>query len=87
MTQVEAKRMSWRCRRGLLELDIVLERFVARHYSALTPEAVQCFDTLLDYPDSELWELIVGKQHSQPPHEQALLTILRTCAVAEGALP
>lgn len=84
MMGVEAKRMLWRCRRGLLELDIVLERFVARHYATLTPQALQCLDTLLDYPDTELWELIVGKQQSKLPDEQALLTALRNCATGEG---
>jgi antitoxin CptB len=85
MMSAEAERMRWRCRRGLLELDIVLGHFVARHYASLSPEALQCFNTLLDYPDSELWELIVGKQHSKRAEEQALLATLRTCAVAEGA--
>ncbi len=85
MMSAEVERMRWRCRRGLLELDIVLERFVARHYASLSPEALQCFNTLLDYPDSELWELIVGKQHSKRTDEQALLVTLRTCAVAEGS--
>lgn len=78
-----ARRLLWRCRRGLLELDIVLERFVARHYATLSPEALQCLDTLLDYPDNELWELMVGKQRSERPDEQALLEVLRGCAVKE----
>lgn len=81
---VEAKRMLWRCRRGLLELDIVLERFVARHYATLPPQALQCLDTLLDYPDNELWELIVGKQNSKQPDEQALLKVLRDCAAGDA---
>lgn len=71
--------MLWRCRRGMLELDIVLERFVARHYATLAPEAVQCLDDLLEYADNDLWELIVGKQAGLPA-QRALLTALRSCA-------
>lgn len=80
MMEAEAKRMRWRCRRGMLELDIVLERFVMQHYPALKPEGLKCFDILLDYPDGELWELIVGKKHSDQPDARKLLAMLRNCA-------
>ena len=55
------ERVRWRCRRGLLELDIVLGRFVERHYAALDQAARGAFDLLLDMPDTELWDMITGK--------------------------
>jgi antitoxin CptB len=54
-------RLRWRCRRGLLELDIVLEHFVVRHFDELDAARQQQFLTLLELPDNELWDLITGK--------------------------
>ncbi len=54
------ERIRWRCRRGLLELDIVLGRFVERHYAGLDVAERTAFDALLDMPDTELWDMITG---------------------------
>jgi antitoxin CptB len=77
--EAAAKRLLWRCRRGMLELDIVLARFVAQHHATLSPQALKCLEDLLALPDNDLWELIVGKQPGRPEH-QALLADLRHCA-------
>lgn len=54
-------RLLWRCRRGLLELDIVLEHFVVRHFDGLDARRQAQFVQLLELPDNELWDLITGK--------------------------
>ena len=56
------ERVRWRCRRGLLELDIVLGRFVERHYGGLDEDGRAAFDALLDMPDTELWDIIIGRK-------------------------
>ncbi len=53
-------RLRWRCRRGMLELDLVLERFLGENYTELTAQQRMEFDVLLDLPDQELWALIRG---------------------------
>ncbi|MDD5180716.1 MAG: succinate dehydrogenase assembly factor 2 [Gallionellaceae bacterium] len=58
---VYTERVRWRCRRGLLELDIVLERFIGQYYSGLDDAQQAVFDALLDMPDTELWDVIMGK--------------------------
>jgi antitoxin CptB len=58
----EIERVRWRCRRGLLELDIVLGRFVERHYAGLDEAGRAAFDALLDMPDTELWDIITGRE-------------------------
>ena len=73
----DAKRILWRCRRGLLELDIVLAAFVKQHYAGLTLVQVQAFDALLDYPDNQLWDMVTERQHSDDAGMQALLAMLR----------
>ncbi len=57
----EMERIRWRTRRGMLELDIVLGRFVERHYAELDGAGRAAFDALLDMPDVELWDMITGK--------------------------
>lgn len=54
-------RIRWRCRRGLLENDIVLARFLDAHAATLDEQAVAQLDVLLDLPDGELWDLIAGR--------------------------
>jgi antitoxin CptB len=79
----ELERVRWRCRRGLLELDIVLGRFVEQHYAKLGESERQAFDALLDMPDNPLWDMIAGRaergvQQSAQPDQQALLDRIRT---------
>ncbi len=77
MKQLE--RVRWRCRRGLLELDIVLGRFVERHYSMLDEAGRAAFDALLDVPDTELWDMITAKRAvPQPGPQRAVLELIRT---------
>ena len=50
----ELNRLRWRCRRGLLENDLVLARFLERHGAALDRERLAALDELLALPDPEL---------------------------------
>ena len=61
LTEVESRRLAWRCRRGLLELDIVLQRFVLKHVNSLTVAEMQAFDALLELPDNEFWNKLQSK--------------------------
>lgn len=75
----ELERLSWRCRRGMLELDIVLGRFVQLHYADLDDIQKTAFDVLLDMPDQMLWDMIARSGHSLQKGEQcAVLELLRT---------
>ena len=58
MTETEIKRLAWRCRRGMLELDIVLQRFIQSHFDTLTNGELRQLDLLLDYPDNDFWDLV-----------------------------
>lgn len=57
-------RLRWKCRRGMLELDIMLHSFLKNGYASLTPENTTYFEQLLDYEDNPLFELLMG--HMQP---------------------
>ncbi|MDI1309904.1 MAG: succinate dehydrogenase assembly factor 2 [Methylotenera sp.] len=61
MTDEEVRRLSWRCRRGLLELDIVLQRFSEKHLAMLTEAELLAFDSLLDLPDNEFLDVVTSR--------------------------
>ncbi len=76
------ERVRWRARRGLLELDIVLGRFIEAHYEQLDDAEKQAFETLLDMPDNPLWDMIAGRaergaQEATGIEQQALLEKIR----------
>ncbi|KAF0205925.1 MAG: hypothetical protein FD173_614 [Gallionellaceae bacterium] len=73
---VELARLRWRCRRGLLELDIVLGRFVERQYAGLDPPQKVVFDVLLDLPDNTLWDRITGKEPTEHKAQNELLELI-----------
>jgi len=70
----ELERVRWRCRRGLLELDIVLGRFVEQQYEGLDEVQQIAFDVLLDLPDNVLWDMITGRE--EPPQERQQKALL-----------
>ncbi len=54
-------KLIWNCRRGMLELDLILTRFIERHLSSLGAEERLLFERLLDYPDPMLYALLMGQ--------------------------
>ncbi|MFB3080186.1 MAG: succinate dehydrogenase assembly factor 2 [Nitrosomonadaceae bacterium] len=73
----ELDRVRWRCRRGMLELDIVLQRFVDKHYAQLNENELQQFDTLLNLPDNDLWDMITAKKEVGDVELQPMLQLLQ----------
>ena len=75
----EQNRLRWRCRRGLLELDIVLGRFIEQHYAKLSVEEKNAFVELLVEADNDLWEMISGVNATSTAHNEHVLSLLRQC--------
>ena len=71
-------KLRWRCRRGLLENDLVLERFLAARGSSLTDDEAAALDRLLDLTDNELWDLIAGRAETGDATLKPLLDALRS---------
>ena len=72
-------RLRWRCRRGLLENDIVLERWLERtDRTVLTEDDVAALDQLLDLDDNSLWDLLSGRADSHDGEMQRLVRQLRS---------
>lgn len=71
------RRLRWRCRRGLLENDLVLERFLDRHAASLRPADLAALGRLLDLPDPELWDIVSGRLQCADPGLAAVVERLR----------
>ena len=71
------ERVRWRARRGLLELDIILGRFIEACYSQLDEAELHIFEAMLDMPDNPLWDMIAGRQEATHDEWQALLEKIR----------
>lgn len=56
----ERARLHWQCRRGMRELDLLLQGFLDRAYDAAADAERAAFRRLLDYPDQLLLEYLLG---------------------------
>lgn len=57
----EKSRIRWLCRRGMKELDVLLERFMESAYDDLTVEEHSAFETLLGKEDPDLYDLLTNR--------------------------
>ena len=73
----ELDKIRWHCRRGILELDLVLERFNERHLSALDAEQLDRYQELLAFQDNDLLDLVMGRTGSPDPRYNDVLQLLR----------
>ncbi len=55
-------KLRWRCRRGLLENDLFIERFFSRHASTLNQRQADALSRLMDLSDNDLLDLLLARQ-------------------------
>jgi antitoxin CptB len=60
----EYAELKWRCRRGMLELDMLLNRYLDINYATMTEQQGAMFSEVLDYPDQVLFDLLLGNMQS-----------------------
>jgi antitoxin CptB len=58
-------KLRWRCRRGLLENDLFVERFFRRHEETMTTRQAEGLLTLMDLPDNDLLDLLLARRELQ----------------------
>jgi len=68
--RVAMRRLKWRARRGLLENDIIISRFLERRGDSLGLDAVLAFEDLLELPDNELLDLLLARIELPPALDQ-----------------
>ncbi len=78
---IKRARLRWRARRGLLENDLLVTRFLDAHEETLTDEEVDAFTRLMELADNELMDLLLGRREpsgdTDLPHVHALLARMR----------
>ena len=70
---VKRARLRWRARRGLLENDLILTRFLDANEASLTDEEVDAFSRLMELSDGSLMDLILA--HKEPVAEVDLPSV------------
>jgi antitoxin CptB len=81
-TAADFNRLRWQCRRGMRELDELLESFLLRRYAALDARAQHVFSHLLEYPDTVLLELLMGRMTPAEAEIARLVAAIRDTAQA-----
>ena len=80
-------RLRWRCRRGLLENDLFIERFFIHHEETMATRQAAGLLALMDLADNDLLDLLLGRKELQDavdtPEVREVLALMR--AVPEGA--
>ena len=80
----EQRRLAWRCRRGMLEIDIVLQKFVTTYFNELTLTELESFDELLAMTDKDLWNVLSMKNlHLKSKLQQSIIDKLQHLQTVE----
>jgi succinate dehydrogenase flavin-adding protein (antitoxin of CptAB toxin-antitoxin module) len=72
------ERLRWRSRRGLLELDLVLDRFWAGAGTRMDEEEAAALEDLLRLPDNDLLDLVMGRAEAPDARLRDVVDMLRT---------
>lgn len=70
----EYSELKWRCRRGMLELDILLNSYLDKNYNTMSQQQGDIFSEVLDYPDQVLFDLLLGNMQSSDARVSRLVS-------------
>jgi antitoxin CptB len=73
MDQAALNRLRWRCRRGMLENDLILTRFLDSCGERITDAELVALESMLQLSDNDLWEMLSGRQE---PADAAVMPLL-----------
>ncbi|MGD2054820.1 MAG: succinate dehydrogenase assembly factor 2 [Gammaproteobacteria bacterium] len=73
----EYAELKWRCRRGMLELDILLNTYLDRTYDTMSQQQGTVFTAVLDYPDQVLLDLLLGNMQSNDTEVNRLISAIQ----------
>lgn len=81
LNPTDVSRLKWRCRRGLLENDLFVERFFRRYEHSLTLAQVEGLQHLMDLADNDLLDLLLARKEPEGDLDRAevrdVLVLLR----------
>lgn len=71
------ERIRWRCRRGLLELDLLLQRFLNKYDSQLNEQQIDQFESLLSLSDKDLLAIICSNPETVDKSLKRLIQLIQ----------
>ena len=81
-------KLRWRCRRGLLENDLLIERFFERYAASLTVKQAEALGALMDLADNDLLDLLLRRREPagelDRPDVRHVLEMLRKPPASPG---
>jgi antitoxin CptB len=85
ISDTEINRMRWASRRGMLELDLVLEPFVANRYAELDERDRQRFQQLMTCEDQDLFAWFMGREKPENQELEAIVSkVLKFARTSPG---
>ncbi len=70
MDKAHRAKLTWRCRRGMRELDVVLMRYLERDFDAAEATEQASFELLLSLQDPDIYDLLTGRITADDPGVQ-----------------
>ncbi|NOZ54250.1 MAG: succinate dehydrogenase assembly factor 2 [Gammaproteobacteria bacterium] len=80
-SKAQKSRLYWQCRRGMLELDCLLQGFVNTDFDALSQSELVLFESLLKYSDNVLLEYLMGRTVPTDPGMANVVAKIRQSSV------
>ena len=77
MTDAQAARLRWRCRRGMRELDVMLTRYLDRVWPTASSAERAAFEQLIEMQDPELFGYLVGRTVPAEESQLAVINCIR----------
>ncbi len=74
-------KLRWRCRRGMLELDAILQPFFDGYFDKLSPAQQVTFATMLECTDPELYNWFIGSEIPNTVELQELVTLIKNTSL------
>ena len=72
MSEAELKRLRWRCRRGMKELDFLLLRFLRNRFALSASDERAAFVEFLELPDPDIARYLIAGDVPEDPRHAAL---------------
>ena len=85
MEELNKARLRWHCRRGMLELDVILKSFFEDVFDSLNYKQQLQFSELLAQVDTNLYAWILGFQQPSEPHLQEIINLIKSYALPKSS--
>jgi antitoxin CptB len=69
--------LTWQCRRGMLELDVILMPFLEQYFSSLNDDNQLAFSQLLEQADPDIYTWVMGFGQCKQENLKEVIGIIR----------